>query len=741
MSSQLHLHSYYSLLDGYGSPREYFERAKEIGLHGFALTDHGVQYGWYYFDKIKSEYPDIKICYGVEIYECFDRNIQDPNNKYFHLILIAKNEQARIALNKLITLSNTEGFYYKPRLQLSDIAPYADDLIASSACLASKLAKTQDYEQCIKYIQEYKSVFKHFYLEIMPHDVPEQEEYNKKIIQLAHDTNTEIIITNDCHAAKKEDLKYQGRLVQIAHDSDTMSEAYEGCYMMSDAEIHEVLDKYIDPKMVDKYLSNTDKIIDMCDEVNMPFGSPQLPQFPLPSGFDNNDDYLKYLTEEGWKQRRFNEFDENKQKVYRERLNYELNTIIELGFQGYFLILQDAISYCKAHGQIIGQGRGSAGSSLTCFLLNITNVDPVKYDMPFSRFLNRERVSWPDVDSDLADRNFVIKYLQEKYGRENICQILNISYITPVVSIKDTARVLGIGYNEANNISKKFIYDDFNECLKQNKDLASTPKYQELFDIAGHLCGRPRQVGAHAGGVCVGAKEINYYGATKLTADGGEVIQMDHTMAEACSLVKYDMLQVASLGMLQEIQNDVGFSSWDFDINNPAFENDQDAYDIICQGKTCGIFQLESAGLTDLSMRAQPRNIIELATIISLYRPDSMGGIENYLACKQDPSRIKYIHPDMAQIMDETFGSCVFQEQIMAITKVFGGRTDGGADKFRKAVAKKDKSLVLAETAKLHDEIIANGYDEYVAKSICDEMAEKGGYGSTKIGPLMLATT
>lgn len=740
MSTQLHLHSYYSLLDGYGSPQEYFERAKEIGLRGFAVTDHGVEYGWYYFDQMKKEYPEIKVLYGVEAYECFDRTVQDKSSKYFHLILIAKNERGRIAINKLITLSNTEGFYYKPRLQLSDIAPYADDLIVSSACLASKLSKTEDYNQCVEYVKEYKSVCPEFYLEIMPHDNPEQEEYNKKVIQLAKDTNTEIIITNDCHAARKEDLYYQGRFVQIAHDSETMSEAYEGCYMMSDEEIHEVLDKYIDSKDVDKYLANTDMILDKCDVVNMPFGEPQLPDFPLPDGFNDNDEYLKFLVEEGWIQRGFDKFNEEKQKLYRERLDYELSTIIELGFQGYFLILQDAINYCKSHGQMIGQGRGSAGSSLVCYLLNITNVDPVKYDMPFSRFLNRERISWPDVDTDLADRDFVIKYLQEKYGRENVCQILNISYITPVMAIKDTARVLGFSYSESNNIAKTFVYPTFEECLDKNPDIAKNPRYKELLDIASHICGRPRQVGCHAGGVCVGAREISYYGATKLTADGGEVIQMDHNMAESCSLVKYDMLGVATLGLLQEIQQDVGFDLWDFDINNPDFENDQEAYDIICQGKTNGIFQLESAGLTDLSMRAKPRNIIDLAAIISLYRPDSMGEIENYLACKNDPSKIKYIHPDMGQIMDVTYGSCIFQEQVMAITRVFGGRTDGGADKFRKAIAKKDKTLVLQEADKLYQEIINNGYEESVAKAIRDDMAEKGGYGSTKIGPLMLAT-
>lgn len=741
MSSQLHLHSYYSLLDGYGSPREYFERAKEIGLRGFALTDHGVQYGWYYFDQLKKEYPEIKILYGVEIYECFDRAVQDKSSKYFHLILIAKNEQARISLNKLITLANTEGFYYKPRLQLADIAPYADDLIASSACLASKLARTEDYNQCIEYIKEYKSIFKDFYLEIMPHNSIEQEKYNKKILQLAKDTNTEVIITNDCHAARKEDLYYQGRFVQIAHDSETMSEAYEGCYMMSDEEIHKVLDKYIEPKDVDKYLANTDIILDKCNEVNMPFGEPQLPDFPLPNGFDNNDDYLKYLVNKGWKDRGFDKFNSDEEKIYRDRVDYELNTIIELGFQGYFLILQDAINYCKFNGQMIGQGRGSAGSSLICYLLNITNVDPVKYGMPFSRFLNKERVSWPDVDTDLADRNFVIKYLQDKYGREDVCQILNISYITPIMAIKDTARVLGINYAESNNIAKTFVYPTFEECLANNKEIVSNPKYKELLDIAGHICGRPRQVGCHAGAVCVGAKEISYYGATKLTADGGEVIQMDHNMAESCSLVKYDMLSVASLGMLQEIQNDVGFDLWDFDINNPEFEHDQAAYDIICEGKTCGIFQLESAGLTNLSVRAQPRNIIELATIIALYRPDSMDGIDNYLECKNNKSKIKYIHPDMAQIMDETYGSCVFQEQVMAITRIFGGRTDGGADKFRKAIAKKDKELVLQEADKLYNEIINNGYEEKIAKAIRDDMAEKGGYGLTQVESLMLVTT
>lgn len=395
--SSLHNHSMYSLLDGYATPKEYLERAKEVGLKAFCITEHGNAYSWCYFDKIKKDYPEVKMLYGVEFYECFDRSEKNKDSKYFHLIAIARNERGRVALDELITLSELHGKYYKPRITINDIAPYANDLIVTSACLASKLARESDYNKCIEYVKEYKTLFPYFYLELQAHGNNEdQRVYNNKILKLAENTNTKWIITTDSHAATKKDLYYQGRLVQIAHDSETMSESYNDCYVMSEEEIHNTLDEQIGADNVNIGLENTNIIADMCDIVNMPFGAPKLPTFPLPDGFNDNYEYLKHSIEIGWNKRGFDKFDSDTQKTYRDRINYELGVIHQMGFDGYFLIVADFVQWCKDNNNKVGAGRGSCAGSLVCYTIEITDIDPIKYGLIFERFLNPERVSMPD---------------------------------------------------------------------------------------------------------------------------------------------------------------------------------------------------------------------------------------------------------------------------------------------------------------------------------------------------------
>lgn len=394
--SSLHNHSMYSLLDGYSTPEEYLKKANEIGLKAFAITEHGNEYSWCYFDKIKQNYPDIKMIYGVEMYECFDRSVCDKSSKYFHLLVLAKNEKGRKALNHLVTLSNLHGFYYKPRIELEDLRVFGDDLVVSSACLASKLARESDYQKCIEYINEYKEILSHFYLEMQSHRSEEQQIYNQKILKLSQDTNTPFIITTDSHAAASEDLYYQEQLVRIARDKDTLSEAYEGCYLQTVEEIHDVMDSQIGYDNVEIGLTNTNLIADMIENVSMPFQSPQLPTFPLPDGFSDNYSYLTHLTEQGWIKRNIDHLPQEEQKIYRERLDYEKDIIHTMGFDGYFLIVWDFINWAKENGVKIGAGRGSCAGSLVCFLMGITDLNPIKYGLIFERFLNPERISMPD---------------------------------------------------------------------------------------------------------------------------------------------------------------------------------------------------------------------------------------------------------------------------------------------------------------------------------------------------------
>ncbi len=727
--SSLHNHTEFSLLDGYGTPKEMLDRAKEIGLKAYAVTEHSNQYSWVYFDKLKKDYPDIKIIYGVELYECFDITVQDKNSKYFHLIALAKNEKGRKALNSIITKSNLEGFYYKPRVQISDIAPFADNLIISSACLASKLARESDYNKCIEYIKEYKTAFPHFYLEMQSHSSQDQVVYNQKILQLAKDTSTDFIITTDSHAATKEDLYYQGRHVQIAHDSETMSESYEGCYLQSEDEIHEIMDKQIGVENVNIALANTNIIADMIDVVDMPFQSPQLPTYPLPEKFTLNYDFLNHLIEEGWKLRRFDKLTTEEQRIYRERLNYEMSIIHQMNFDGYFIIVWDFINYAKTHGVKVGSGRGSGAGSLVCFTIGITDLNPIKYGLIFERFLNPERISMPDLDIDVSDRQTVINYLIEKYGEDRVCQIINFSYITPVVAIKDVGKILGFKYTDMDKLSKRFTYDTFAECVENNRDfLEEHSEYYELIQIAGKLSGRVKTVSCHAGGVGIVDTTIDDYMAMKLGSKGEHVISVDKRIIEEIGIIKFDILGVQTLSMVKEIQDDLGIDEYDININNPDFENDTTPYQLLNKALTNGVFQVESAGMKDLLLRLQASNMEDLSAVLALYRPDSMGALEEFIECKHDPSKVKYIHPDMKPILESTYGCLLYQEQILDIVRKFAGRSYGGADLFRKAIGKKSIELVKQESAKLYQEIIDNGYSEEIARIISDDLSTKGGY-------------
>lgn len=731
--SALHNHSEFSVLDGFAHPKEYLDRAQEIGLKAFAITEHGNQYSWVYFDELKKNYPDIKLIYGVELYECFDINIQDKDSKYFHLVALAKNEQGRIALNEIITASNFEGFYYKPRADLKMLAPYAEDIIILSACLASKIAREDGYQKCIQYIKEYKSIFPHFYLEMQSHETEEQSAYNQKILNLSQDTNTDFVITTDSHAATKEDLYYQARHVQIAHDDETLTEIYSGCYLQTEKEIHEIMDSQIGFSNVCLGLNISNEIADMIDVVNMPFQEPQLPTFPLPDGFEDNLEYLKYLTERGWVTRGIDKMSVEEQIIRRKRLEYELGVIHQMNYDGYFLIVWDFVNYAKNNDIIVGDGRGSGGGAIVNYLLGISELDPIKYDLIFERFLNPERVSMPDLDLDFADRDKIISYLMQKYGNDRVCQIINFSYITPIVAIKDVARVLGIPYFVSDKISKKFVYETFEECIESNPNLYEEyVEYKELFDIASRISGRVRNASIHAGGVGIVDTKITDYMAMKAGSKGERVIQVDKKKVEEIGIIKFDILGVATLGVVQEVMKAVGLTPWDLNINNPKFANDEKTFKLLQSAKTNGVFQVESQGMKDLLLRLHPTSLEDVSAILALYRPDSIAMLEDYIYYKHHPDEITYWHPDMIPLLEKTYGCIIYQEEIMDIVRVMGGRTYGGADKFRKGIGKKDKNLVKQEADKLYSEILKNGHNEELAKKISEYMATMGNYSFNK---------
>lgn len=740
MYSSLHNHDFYSLLDGYGSPKEMLDRAKEIGLKAYATTNHGNAYAHIYYDLIKKDYPDIKMIYGCELYECEDIAIKDKDNKYFHLICLIRNEQGRKDLNKVITKSNFEGFYFKPRCTIEDIKPYAENFVISSACLASKLARESDFEKCVEYINEYKEAFPYFFLEMQSHSHQDQCLYNQKILELSKRTNTPFIITTDSHAPKKEDLYYQDKLIQIGRKSTNNdknaienSEVYEGCYMQSEQEIHECMDAQIGYDNVCIGLENTNKVADLIDEVRMPFQKPQLPTFPLPKGYKDNNDFLWHLVNQGWKDRGYDKLDETEQKIRRERLDYEMDIIHSMGFDGYFLFVWDFIKAAEKLGIEVGKGRGSAAGSLVCYCCHITDIDPIKYGLIFERFLNPERVGLPDIDTDVGNRDAIIDYLVDKYGEDRVCQIINYSYITPTVAITDVGKILGFPYKQMQKLSQKFTFDNWDDCMKANpKLLIDNPQYVELFDIAQHLSGRVKTVSIHAGGIGIVDTTINDYMPMKIGSKGEHVIQVDKHYVEDIGIVKFDLLGVATLNLVKEIKDDLHLNPWDYDINNPEFENDRPTYELLASGKTNGVFQVESAGMKDLLIRLKPKleqlDFEVISVVLALYRPDSMGALDEYVEMATGGSRPPSIHPDMDKILKDTNYCMIYQEQLLDIVKKFGGRTYGGADLFRKAIGKKIVELVQKESEILRSEIVANGYSKDIADKIADELSKKGGY-------------
>lgn len=740
MYSSLHNHSYYSLLDGYGSPEEMMDRAKEIGLKAFAITEHGNVYSSIYFDLIKKNYPEIKMIYGCELYECEDINIKDKDNKYFHLICLVRNEQGRKDLNKIITKSNFEGFYFKPRCTIEDIKPYAENFVISSACLASKLARESDFEKCVEYVKQYKEAFPYFYLEMQSHSHQNQCIYNQKILELSKRTNTPFIITTDSHAPTKEDLFYQDKLVRIGRSSNKNdknaienSEVYEGCYMQSEEEIHEIMDSQIGYEHVCVGLENTNEIANLIDNVDMPFQKPKLPTFPLPEGFKSNYEFLGHLVEKGWYDRGYDKLSEEEQNIRKERLRYEMDVIHSMEFDGYFLFVWDFINFAHEHDIEVGKGRGSAAGSLVCYCCHITDLDPVKYGLIFERFLNPERVGLPDIDTDVSDRDAIIKYLVEKYGEQRVCQIINYSYITPCVAITDVGKILGFPYNQMQKLSQKFTLNTWDKCIEVNPKLViDNPQYAELFDIAKHLSGRVKTVSIHAGGVGIVDTDVNDYMPMKIGTKCEHVIQVDKNNIESIGIVKFDLLGVVTLDLVKEIKNDLHLDPWLYDINNPEFEEDEDTYKLLASGKTNGVFQVESAGMKDLLVQLKPklleRDFEIISVVLALYRPDSMGALDEFVEMARGGRRPPSIHPDMDKVLQDTNYCMIYQEQLLEIVRKFGGRTYGQADLFRKAVSKKKKDLIHEQSEILRDEIVNNGYSKEIADQIANELSSKGGY-------------
>ena len=724
-----HLHTHFSALDGFSEPKDYMEVVNQLGLKGIGVTEHGNLFSAPYFEILKKDYPDTRIVYGVELYEATDMYEKDKDSKYFHLVCLARNENGRKAINEIISKSNTDGFYYKPRVDLRLLEPYAKDLVFTSACLASKLSREKDFDKCVELVYEYKFSLPNFYLEMQSHLSEDQVEYNKKILKLSEETNTPFVITTDAHASTEKELVYQSYHVQIAKDMDTASEIYEGCYIQSVEEIYKKMIPQIGEENVTKGLLNTLEILDSIEEVKIPFQKPELPNYD--TGNISQDDYLLTEVWKGFEKRGLN----NKENVkeYKDRIDYEMSIITSMGFSGYFLITWDWIKYARDNGVVIGDGRGSGAASLVAYCLWITNVDPIKYDLIFERFLNPERNGEPDFDTDVSDQQFVIDYLELKYGSEQVSRVVNFSYITPKVAIKDVGDVLNIPYKEREEISKLFPSDDFDDDYNKNKVrldrlVESNPHYKDWIDIARAISGKIRQTSIHACAVGIVNTKITDYMPIHLGENGEKIIQVDKKMLEKIGIVKMDVLGLKTLKVVANTLSTLNKSYDYIDINNDDFISDLKTYEIIESGNTEGIFQIESYGMKELFKRLKCRSILEISDGISLYRPDTMDVLEEYILVKDGKANPTYIHDDMIPIFEKTNGQMVYQEQLMSVVRKFGGRTYGGSDIFRRAIGKKDRDLVMSESIIFKKEVSDNGYDEKISDELFELMASKGNY-------------
>lgn len=746
----LHTHTEFSFLDGECRIKELVSRAKNLGMTALAITDHGNMCGVIDFYK-ECNAQGIKPIIGCEVYVAArDMNDKsyDNGNTTHHLVLLAKNNEGYKNLTKIVSKGWIDGFYYKPRVDFSVLQEHHEGLICLSACLAGEIpqaiVKNED-AYARKLVEDYLELFgkENFYLEIQNHGIAEQKKANAGVIRLANDYGIGLVATNDVHYIEKGDAKYQDLLMCIqmnrkVAETDRMAFETDEFYLKSEDEMKELFGA------IPESLSNTEKIADACN-VDFEFGVLKLPAYDVPEGYDSYT-YLKKLCEEGLV-RRYGENDEA-----RERLNFELEVIKNMGYVDYFLIVWDFIKYAKDNGIPVGPGRGSAAGSIVSYCLEITNIDPIRFGLIFERFLNPERVSMPDIDVDFCneDRQRVIDYVVEKYGRERVCQIITFNKMKAKNAIRDVGRVLDVSYQDTDAIAKMIPFDlkmTIEKALELNPDLKA--KYEidatarELIDDAIKLEGLIRNAGTHAAGVVIAKEPVTNYLPLQKN-DDVVITQFPKDTVEELGLLKMDFLGLRNLGIIKDAINLIKDSTGEdikIDEINLA---EPGVYQMIGRGETEGVFQLESAGMKQFMKELKPESIEDIIAGISLYRPGPMDQIPRYVKNKENPDKVKYKHELLEPILDVTYGCMVYQEQVMEIVRKMGGYSLGRADLVRRAMSKKKEDVMIAERKNfihgitdengnvLVDGAIRRGVSEAVANEIFDEMMDFAQYAFNK---------
>ena len=747
--THLHVHTEYSLLDGSSKIKELTARAKELGMDSLAITDHGVMYGVIDFYRAAKE-VGIKPILGCEVYVApgsrFDRENTGGEDRYYHLVLLAENDQGYKNLMKIVSKGFVEGFYYKPRVDYEVLETYHEGVIALSACLAGEVQKYLArgmYEEAMRSAQRHEGIFgkNNFFLELQDHGLPEQKMVNQGLLRLSRDTGIELVATNDIHYTFAEDEKAHDILLCIqtgkkVADEDRMRYAGGQYYCKSEEEMQALF------PYAREALENTHKIAERCN-VEIEFGVTKLPKYEVPEGFDSWT-YLNHLCREGFKTR----YPKDDGTLSR-RLDYELDVIRTMGYVDYFLIVWDFINYARSKDIMVGPGRGSAAGSIVSYTLGITNIDPVRYNLLFERFLNPERVSMPDIDVDFCyeRRQEVIDYVVEKYGKDQVVQIVTFGTLAAKGVVRDVGRVLDLPYAMCDSIAK-MIPNDLGMTL--DKAIAANPDLRKLYnedaqvkyliDMSKRLEGLPRHTSMHAAGVVIGSRSIDEFVPLSKAADGTITTQFTMTTIEELGLLKMDFLGLRTLTVIQNAvhlaEKDYGIS---IDIDHIDFD-DKRVLESIGTGRTEGVFQLESGGMKSFMKELKPENLEDIIAGISLYRPGPMDFIPRYLKGKNDKSSITYECPQLEPILSPTYGCIVYQEQVMQIVRDLAGYTMGRSDLVRRAMSKKKtavmekerQNFVYGNEAEGVKGCIANGIDEKTANHIYDEMIDFAKYAFNK---------
>ena len=747
--THLHVHTEYSLLDGSNKINEYVSRVKELGMKSAAITDHGVMFGCIDFYKA-AKAAGIKPILGCEVYVApgsrFDKEKGKEEDRYYHLVLLAETQEGYQNLIKIVSYGFVDGFYYKPRVDMELLEQYHEGIIALSACLAGEVARNlarEFYEEGKEAALRYEKIFGkgNFFLELQDHGIPEQRQVNHELIRMSRETGIELVATNDVHYTYSSDAEAHDILLCVQTGKSLKDEnrmRYEGgqYYVKSEEEMRRLF------PYAPEAIENTGKIAERCN-VEIEFGVTKLPKFDVPDGYTAWE-YLNKLCFEGLDKR----YTDNKEEL-KKRLNYELGVIKDMGYVDYFLIVWDFIRYAREHGIMVGPGRGSAAGSLVSYTLGITKLDPIKYDLLFERFLNPERVSMPDIDVDFCfeRRQEVIDYVVEKYGKDQVVQIVTFGTMAARGVIKDVGRVMDVPYVQCDTIAKMIPQElniTIDKAMKANPELKKIYETDEtvrkLIDMSRRLEGLPRHTSMHAAGVVISQKPVMEYVPLSRGSDGSLVTQFTMTTLEELGLLKMDFLGLRTLTVIQNaeklVRRDKGI---ELDMDKIDYE-DKKVYGMLGAGKTEGVFQLESTGMKNFMKELKPGNLEDIIAGLSLYRPGPMDFIPQYIKGKNNPDEIHYDCPELEPILKATYGCIVYQEQVMQIVRSLGGYTLGRSDLVRRAMSKKKASVMEKERQNFvygNEEegvpgCIHRGISEKTANKIYDDMIDFAKYAFNK---------